>query len=180
MHPDRVIHLNQEYALGHLAQHIGQFRWTGSDDNILSFKVRVRYSPHCYSEEGIPPYPEGSWIFIDNNKDRIFCPDRHAYSFTIPVFIKGLLETPTMPVSLSYEKSNLFVCRPAMTPPLRPNHKYFIFFHVKSQHSKARDDRSMGLDLYVESAYQRSQAVRFRSRFPFGTIAERTAKGVRI
>jgi hypothetical protein len=67
----------------------------------------------------------------------------------------------------------------AMNPPLRPNHRYYLFFRVKPAEPRRGGDRYR-LDLYVESAYQRGQGVKVVRHFPFGTVAERIAKGIRI
>jgi len=179
MHPARVTHLNVEYSLRHLAQNVEVFEWRGSDRIALSFSVRVRYSPHCYSEVAAgPPFPEGCYIIRGLGKARLFSPERHAYSLHLPAFIGELFRKPATSVSLTRE-ANWSIYRMAMNPPLRPNHRYYLFFRVKVAEPRRGGNRYR-LDLYVESAYQRGQGVKVVRHFPFGTVAERIAKGIRI
>jgi hypothetical protein len=180
-HLQAITHLNQPYELGHLAQHFGRFSWISEDRIELSFSVRVRYSTHCYSEDLKEPCPAGGCVITDESgRDRLFCPIRHAHSISLPDVIGGLFTKPGTSVKLTYERDNWSIFRLQMTPPLAAGHKYFAFFRVKPEDPTQDGDGAYRLDLYVESAYQRAQPVAVRSSFPFGKVAERVARGLRL
>lgn len=88
--------------------------------------------------------------------------------------INNLFLKPTTLVILTLEK-NWSIYR-----PLDTGQKYYVFFRVRLSASSNSGMDPHCLDLYVESAYERDQSIKVISRFPFGKVAERTAKGVRI
>lgn len=69
---------------------------------------------------------------------------------------------------------------PSMEPALMEGHKYYIFFGMRRSDPRAPIAAPYRLDLFVESAYQRSTRVEMKIRWPFGKAAERTAKELRI
>jgi hypothetical protein len=173
MHPQVATHLDVAYDLRHLWQRFNQFTWRDDYGLDMGFSVRVRYSDHCYSDKNLPALPG---CYRVGRRGRIFCPIRYAHSLNLPPIIEGLFEKPTTEVRLTYE-NNLSIFRVEMSPPLLPRHKYFVFFHVDV--GEPLMDRGLyRLDLFVESAYQRDTPVASRSRFPFGKVAERTARGL--
>ena len=176
MHPGSIQHLGQSYRLGHLAQRVERFQWRGRDKQDIAFSVRVRYSDHCYSVDGTPPYLAGTYA---TRGGRLFCPIRHGYSLSLPGLIGGLFTKPTTSVGLTYE-SNWSIFRLEMTPPLRQGHRYYAFFRVKCSDGEPGRTSPYRLDLYVESAYERDRAIHVTSHFPFGKVAERVAKGQKL
>jgi len=174
-HPPKAMHLNVEYNLSHLFQHFGQFEWHDDRGEAMAFSVRVRYSDHCYSDK--LAFVPGCFRV---GRDRVFCPIRHAHSLNLPTLMGTLFNRPTTTVSFTAKERNWSVFWLEIRPPLDPGHKYFAFFHVeRSTPPRGRDGRHH-LDLVVESAYQRSGSVEVWHRFPFGKVAERTARGIRI
>ncbi len=116
---------------------------------------------------------------MDGNAQRLFCPVRHAHSLLLPAIIDGLFTKPTTTVALTREQ-NWSIYRLDMTPALEPKQKYFVFFRVRRSDFPTQVEE-IPLDLYVESAYARSDRVEggvvILQRPPFGKVAERIAQG---
>ena len=172
MHLDSIRHRDHVYDASHLNQVIKQFDWRDCDKQNMSFSVRVRYSNHCYSKTCERPSDEDFVV----SQNRIFCPHRHSLSQVLPAVIGGIIEKPTTSIGVTYESKNHHVYRIAPTVPLEPGERYAIFFSLKASNADDPSRAVRMLDLFVESAYPRTNRVDIDRNLPFGKLAEQLLK----
>lgn len=166
---EAIRHLGVEYTVHHLAPHQASFEWTDANETHR-LSVRVRYSPHCYSEGTERDTPAGSFFFSDAGGARVFSPSRHAHSLLVPGLIGKLIARPTSRVGLTYEKNwSLYALK--MTPPLGPGELFYTFFRLRRAEPAELEDGVKRIELYVESAYSRLNRVPLRESRTFGSAA---------
>lgn len=163
-------HLDGEYSLDHLLPSRGRFEWLDKQADRYRFSVHVRYSPHCYSQALVGDVPDTAYTFADPGGTRIFSVERHAHSLLVPGMIDALFHKPTSAVGLTYE-DNWSIYSLQMQPPMQPGTTYYVFFRLKRGDPPVLADGSCALELYVESAYARSNPVQIRQRKMFGAAA---------
>lgn len=142
----------------------------------LDFNVDLTYSKHCYSEELKGDKPEGAYVFMDRDQERIFCPNRHAYSLSLPGLVNEFFAKPTTSVQKVKWKSNWVYYRLSMTPPLKSGHRYYVFFNIKQKLIDRDTADPYFMSMYIESAYARDEPVGVEKRLTFGQVAEETIK----
>lgn len=165
---DKIEHCGTEYPLVHLKQSFGIVRWNCQDGTNSKFSVRVNYAPHCYSDASLPRSP-GSFVFVDRGEERVFCPDRHAWSYSVPAMVANMLHTPTVKVGLTGEGNWSQYCL-YMNPPLPNGKLYYVFFRLYRTNAKVRGT-AIPIDMHIESAYAR-KAVGTVRQAPFGRALE--------
>ena len=172
-HPPSIPHLGQNYSLAHLASHFDQFDWLDREKISHRYRVKVRYSAHCYSEELDLPLPAGSYQ-VPDKRVRIFCPIRHAHSLRLPALISGLFRKPSTSIAMTREH-NWTIYALNSNPPLAPGQRYSVFFRIKKR-PPIGFESAHPLEIFVESAYAREERVHIRENSPFGKIAERVSR----
>ena len=170
IHPNSITHLGVSYQLTHLKQKIIPFTWICKDKEKRQFSVRVRFSDHCYSEALAEAPPDGAYCTVGPGGRRMLNLDRHAMSQFLPGLMVGILMKPGTALAQTAHKnwSTYFVSLPT---PMKPGEKYYVFLSLRPNVSPTGVS-SGWLDMFVESAYPRSDAVKTFARKPFGRIVE--------
>jgi hypothetical protein len=160
--------------LSHLAQTSSDFNWTSKMGN-QAFRVRLRYSNHCYSrelEDG-EVQSENAYVVETAPKVRVFCPDRYGHTVKLVSLMGTLFEKPTSKVSLTYDK-NWTIFELYQPPERGGQQRYCAFFRVKNSAMQPEDPILHFLEVYVESAYVRTNMVKIRRSCTFGMVAHLT------
>ena len=181
-HPPSITHLDTAYSLGHLVEQTHEFVWTNKEHGTrLTFAALIQYSTHCYSIGAAGAIPDGSHTLDDERGEkRIFCPIRHAQSLKLPAMIKGFIDKPTMPVELVPPHHNWSFFRTDADLKLDGQQNYRVFFRLYvPEYQKDRDDPHP-VRFFVLTAFQKEIRAHIKHRLPFGTVAERTVRGVRV
>ena len=174
MHPPSLVHKDTTYSLAHLAPRVGGFQWLGQDGQVRQHSVRVRFGDHCYSREIKPPEVLGPEdVVVAQGPLRVFCPERHGYTHDLVQIVDGLLVKPTTSVALTAAEHNCHVYR--LYKSLGGQDRYCVFFTLR----RLPDVPAGGptLDLFVQSAYVRTNQVKVVKNDPFGRMAEKVLAG---
>lgn len=170
--PSIIKHIGKDYDLMHLAQRFFKFDWKCADGQNCEFSVRVRYSDHCISDGIKVAPPQGSCLFGNPPKQRVFDLDRHTWSLELPTIIENLIAKPTTALQLTPE-GNGYIFRLTMAHSLQAGEKYYCFIRVKRSQTNNASAKERQIDLYVESAYSRQyEPDRTGQRIMLGKLAE--------
>lgn len=176
MHPEFITHREEQLALGHLNQFLGEFEWTPKGGQPNRYRVRVRYSNHCYSrklEDGEELLADD--VVVDTGPLRVFCRERYNLTTTLCRTINGLFAKPTTAVFLTHE-SNWTIYQFYARVPGQPQ-PYRVFFTVRRGNSPDMVDGAHRLEMYVQSAYPKESLVGTKRKALFGTVADMTIRG---
>jgi hypothetical protein len=175
MIPTRIIHHKVEFDLQHLQQRYQNLQWKCQDKRTINFKVRIRFSDHCISEEIFDTPQKGAMYFTQYGKTRIFNPDRYQWSLQLPTIIDSLFAKPTESLRLTTER-NWFIVQLSMQHPLRNGERYYCFLRFRNLAKISDNPLKHYIHLQVESAYPRSTyplTPRGNERIMFGRLLER-------
>lgn len=175
MFPPQITHHNTPFDLRHLQQRFRSFQWKCRDKRTANFKVRIRCSDHCISEEIFDEPAEGAMCFRRDGKTRIFDRDRHQWSLELPTIIDGLFAKPTESLRLTTEQ-NWFIVQLSMKHRLPNGEKYYCFLRLRNLGKISDDPWMHNIHLQIESAYSRStnpQTPHGNERVMFGRLLER-------
>jgi len=160
--------------LSHLRQTIACFDWTGPTGRE-TYRVRLRYSTHCYSRELAEgeTLGEDACLIETSPRPRVYCPERYGQTGRLVTMIRGLFEKPTSKVSLTHERNWTTY---SLYQPLGGGgqNRYCAFFRIRNAALQTEDQGPHSLDMYVESAYVRTDMVRTLRSCPFGLVAHMT------
>lgn len=175
MLPDRITHHGREYDLAHIQQRYKLLTWQRQNGQNVDFKVRIQYSNHCISRAIKEDFPPGAYYFNERqDRLRIFCLDRYKWSLELPRIIGGLLDCPTMPVSLT-NQNNWYIFAPTMQHSLTSGEKYYCFLRPRYIEMIRKNPPLHRIRLQVESAYPRKEPPKkphHNERRMFGSVIE--------
>lgn len=173
MLPSIASHLGDDYDLSHLHQQFYPMSWQCQDGVQRDFSFRVRYSSHCISETVYDPQPADSQLFGNGNDVRVFDTDRFEWSKELPALIQQLCAKPSTSIQMTPEQ-NGYVFHMRMQHPLESGERYYIFVRMKRPTDFDIERSPTNLDLFIESAYARTEApIKIKYRPMFGLMAEK-------
>lgn len=155
------------YDLGHLHPHQFEHVVAAKGQNPeRRFQLQVSYGLHCFTRkphdgEQVPP---SAW-YADNRERRVFCPERWELSKQLPEIISTLGKRNCL-----HTQGEEFVTLKVTW--WGREFDYAVFFTV----SKARKSRA-DLNLFVNSAHERHNALKHKKPIRFSIILMNTMKG---
>ncbi|WP_187971252.1 hypothetical protein [Aquibium microcysteis] len=160
--------------LSHLRQTTTDFDWR-SPTGKQTYRVWLRYSTHCYSRElgEGETLGESDHVVETHPRLRVYCPERYGQTGRLVIMIRGLFEKPTSKVSLTRER-NWTTFTFYEHSEGGGQHRYCAFFRIRNSARQLEDPSLHSLEMYVESAYVRSDMVRTLRSCPFGLVAHMT------
>ncbi|WP_341960041.1 hypothetical protein [Pseudomonas sp. RC10] len=139
-----------KYSLSHLAPSTHFFGVT-LDKQAYDLPVRVMYRDHCYTRSFVSGSDDPKFLFIPCvGEQRVFCPDRWAYSCGLPGIIENLLRQNAQCYCATQDGLYFKIDSSTVNRSVAPHAGWYLFFKFRPYRS------GPGVVLSVESNHERT------------------------